>query len=58
MGEVEKLLETTLIGCSKFRNHFYQPFFKNLERQLLLWIGLFSENKVGYEVLLCENNFF
>ncbi len=23
-----------------------------------MWIGLFSENKVGYEVLLCENNFF
>jgi hypothetical protein len=53
MGELEKVLETALINSTKSKTKFYSPFFKTFERQLILWIGSFSENKVGYEVLLC-----
>lgn len=32
--------------------------FKTMQRELLGYIGLFSEQKIGCESLLYENNFF
>lgn len=43
---------------AKNSTKYYAPFFKTLERQLILWIGSFSYTKIGYESLLCENHFF
>lgn len=58
MGELEKILESALQNFSKSSIKYYAPFFKTLERQLILWIGSFTHTKIGYETLICENHFF
>ena len=58
MGELEKILESALQNFGKSSTKYYAPFFKTLERQLILWIGSFTHTKIGYETLICENHFF
>ena len=53
IGELEKSLEMALEKARKSPIKCHLPFFKTLERQLLMWIGSFSSTKVGYETLLC-----
>lgn len=48
IDEIYKLLGDVLVDSFKSRQKYYPAYFKTFERELLHWIGCFTETKNGF----------